>query len=163
MPHSFRRISAIALFATLIAAVAPIAGAQNSAADNGKQELPPKERLAAEVYTVERIKPLLDEAFERLMQLGLRNVKYRAGDGSLGWPEKAPFDRILISAGAPTLPEELLRTQLVDGGIAILPVGPLDRQVLVEVRREGLGLKTTDICLCRFVKLVGENAWSEPE
>jgi protein-L-isoaspartate(D-aspartate) O-methyltransferase len=98
-----------------------------------------------------------------MMQLGLKNVKFRAGDGSVGWPERAPFDRILISAGAPTLPEELLRTQLVDGGIAILPVGPMERQVLVEVRREGLGLKTQDICLCRFVKLVGENAWGEAD
>jgi protein-L-isoaspartate(D-aspartate) O-methyltransferase len=118
-------------------------------------------RLCNEVYTVERIKPLLDDAWERLMQLQLRNVRFRHGDGSLGWPVAAPFDRILISAGAPELPDEILRTQLVDGGIAILPVGPIDRQVLIEIRREGISLRRTDICLCRFVKLIGEHAWED--
>jgi len=117
-------------------------------------------RLAGEVYSIERVKPLLDEAFERLMDLGSRNVHFRHGDGSVGWPEKAPFDRILIAAGAPKLPEELLKTQLADGGVAVLPVGPQDEQMLVSVRRTADTLEATDISPCRFVKLIGQHGWA---
>ena len=116
-------------------------------------------RLAGEVYTVERVKPLLDAAFERVLGLGAKNVHFRLGDGTLGWPEAAPFDRVLITAGAPELPRHLLLGQLKDGGIAVLPVGPQDDQMLVEVRRQGDGLTVTDICPCRFVKLIGQEGW----
>jgi protein-L-isoaspartate(D-aspartate) O-methyltransferase len=118
-------------------------------------------RLAAEVYTVERIKPLLDEAWERLMSLDIRNVHYRFGDGTAGWPEFAPFDRILITAGAPSVPKRLLLSQLVDGGIAVFPVGDQDEQMLVEIRRSGDRLDSADICPCRFVKLIGQEGWSQ--
>ena len=120
-------------------------------------------RLAKDVYSVERIKPLLDEAFERLMDLGIRNVHLRFGDGTVGWPEAAPFDRILIAAGAPALPTELLRTQLADGGLAVLPVGPEEEQMLVTVRRKGAKLETTEVCPCRFVKLVGQEGWKSAD
>src|SRR5687768_2159943 len=116
-------------------------------------------RLAREVYSIERVKPLLDEAFERVLALGARNVHFRHGDGTLGWPEQAPFDRVLIAAGAPVLPTSLLNSQLTDGGIAVLPVGPHDEQMLVEVRKTGDNLVTTDICPCRFVKLIGDEGW----
>jgi protein-L-isoaspartate(D-aspartate) O-methyltransferase len=116
--------------------------------------------IAAEVYSVERIKPLLDEAFERLMDLGIRNVHFKHSDGSLGWPEKAPFDRIIITAGAPELPRQLLLSQLIDGGVAVLPYGPQDQQTLVAVKRVGNRLMETEICGCRFVKLVGEQGWA---
>jgi protein-L-isoaspartate(D-aspartate) O-methyltransferase len=116
-------------------------------------------KLSREVFSVERVKPLLDEAFERLGELGVRNVHFRHGDGTLGWIEQAPFDRILIAAGAPTLPQTLLRQQLADGGIAVLPIGPEDEQMLVSVRREGEQLHTTDVCPCRFVKLIGNEGW----
>src|SRR5687768_6006217 len=76
--------------------------------------------LCREVFSIERVKPLLDEAFHRLGELGIRNVRLRLGDGTLGWPEAAPFDRILIAAGAPTLPQTLLLDQLADGGLAVL-------------------------------------------
>jgi protein-L-isoaspartate(D-aspartate) O-methyltransferase len=118
-------------------------------------------KLASQVYSVERVKPLLDQAFERVMDLGLRNAHFRHGDGTLGWPEAVPFDRIIITAGAPELPRELLLSQLVDGGVAILPAGPEDDQMLIEVRREGSHLKVTDICPCRFVKLIGKQGWPE--
>jgi protein-L-isoaspartate(D-aspartate) O-methyltransferase len=118
-------------------------------------------KLAGEVYSIERVKPLLDEAFERLMELGIRNVHLRHGDGTLGWPEQAPFDRIIITAGAPEIPKALLLGQLKDGGLAVLPAGPRDEQMLVEVRREGLQLKTTEICSCAFVKLIGKEGWDE--
>jgi protein-L-isoaspartate(D-aspartate) O-methyltransferase len=116
-------------------------------------------KLAKAVYSVERVKPLLDEAFDRLGELGIRNVHFRNGDGTLGWAEEAPFDRILIAAGAPSLPQTLLRQQLVDGGIAVLPIGPEDEQMLVSVRRERDQLHTTDVCPCRFVKLIGNEGW----
>ena len=116
-------------------------------------------RLAREVYSIERVKPLLDEAFERVMSLGIHNVHFRYGDGTLGWPDQAPFDRVLIAAGAPVLPKALMLSQLKDGGIAVLPVGPQDEQMLVEVRRKGDELVSTDVCPCRFVKLVGEEGW----
>lgn len=116
-------------------------------------------KLAREVFSVERVKPLLDDAWERLMELGSRNVHFRFGDGTLGWPEAAPFDRILITAGAPELPKELLQTQLADGGLAVLPIGPQDEQMLVEVRRRGHALDVQDVCACRFVKLIGKEGW----
>ena len=118
-------------------------------------------KLAGQVYSMERVKPLLDEAWERLMDMGVRNVHFRFGDGTKGWPEEAPFDRILITAGAPELPKNLLLQQLKDGGIAVLPIGPQDRQVLVEVRRHGQRLETTEVCGCRFVKLIGEEGWAK--
>jgi len=118
-------------------------------------------RLAKEVWTIERLKPLLDGAFERLMDLALRNIHFRHGDGTLGWKVAAPFDRILIAAGAPAVPENLLRDQLVDGGLAILPVGTEEEQMLVAVHRNGDKLIQTDICPCRFVKLVGSEGWKD--
>jgi protein-L-isoaspartate(D-aspartate) O-methyltransferase len=118
-------------------------------------------KLAREVYSIERVKPLLDEAFERLMDLGIRNVHLRYGDGTRGWPEYAPFDRILIAAGAPQIPRSLLMAQLKDGGIAVLPVGDDDQQMLVSVHRRGDLLQSNHITPCRFVKLIGEEGWSE--
>lgn len=118
-------------------------------------------KLAGQVYTIERVKPLLDEAFERVLEVGIRNVHFRHGDGTLGWPEEAPFDRVLITAGAPQVPRALLLGHLKDGGIAVLPAGPDDDQMLVEARREGHDLKITDICPCRFVKLIGKEGWGE--
>lgn len=118
-------------------------------------------RLAKEVYSIERVKPLLDEAFERVLALGVKNVHFRHGDGTHGWPEAAPFDRILIAAGAPAVPKTLLQAQLKDGGIAVLPVGPNDEQMLVEVRKRDAQLISTDICPCRFVKLIGDEGWRD--
>ncbi|HEV2294463.1 MAG TPA: protein-L-isoaspartate(D-aspartate) O-methyltransferase [Tepidisphaeraceae bacterium] len=120
-------------------------------------------RLAGEVFSVERVKPLLDEAWHRLMDMNVRNVHFRHGDGTLGWPEAAPFDRILIAAGAPSLPKDLLLSQLTDGGLAVLPVGPEDEQMLISVRRNGSKLQTTEVCPCRFVKLVGQEGWSKAD
>lgn len=116
-------------------------------------------RLGAGVWTVERIKPLLDAAFSRLSDLGIRNVHCRLGDGTLGWPEAAPFDRILIAAGAPKIPADLLLSQLVEGGIAVIPVGPNDAQMLQKITRRGGELLSVNLCSCRFVKLIGQEGW----
>ena len=118
-------------------------------------------QLAGEVYTVERVKPLLDEAFERLMSLGYRNVHLHYGDGTKGWEKNAPYDRILVTAGAPELPRALLLSQLKDEGVAVLPVGPQDEQMLVEVTRSGRRMEMKEICACRFVKLIGEAGWKD--
>jgi protein-L-isoaspartate(D-aspartate) O-methyltransferase len=121
--------------------------------------------LAKEVFTIERVKPLLDEAWERLMELGCRNVRFRWGDGTVGWPDAgaAPFDRILIGAGAPTLPRELLLKQLTDGGIAVLPIGPQNEQMLVAITRRGDELVSEEITPVRFVRLIGKEGWPEEE
>jgi protein-L-isoaspartate(D-aspartate) O-methyltransferase len=120
-------------------------------------------KLAAEVYTIERIKPLLDLAFERLMDLNCRNVKFRLGDGTLGgsggWAEAGPFDRIMITASAPAIPRALFSTQLKDGGLAILPVGSQQEQMLTAVWRRGDELEPRDISMCRFVPLIGAEGW----
>ena len=115
-------------------------------------------KLAREVYTIERVKPLLDDAWERLMELGIRNVRFHFGDGTVGWPNDAelPFDRMLIAAGAPSLPKELLMNQLSDGGLAVLPVGPQNEQTLIAVRREGERLHQEQITPVRFVPLIGQ-------
>jgi len=118
-------------------------------------------RLAADVFTIERIKPLLDAAWERLMGMGIRNAHFRHGDGTAGWPTAAPFDRLVVTASAPELPELLLRTHLVDGGIAVLPIGRGENQMLIEVRRIGDTLETADVCPCRFVRLIGQEGWPE--
>jgi len=116
-------------------------------------------RLCRDVYSVERVKPLLDDAFHRLMDLNVRNVHFRHADGTLGWAEAAPFERVLIAAGAPAVPQKLLLEQLSDGGLAVLPVGPEDEQMLVVVKRDGAKLHTTDVCPSRFVKLIGREGW----
>ncbi len=120
-------------------------------------------KLASEVYTIERLKPLLDEAFHRLFLLNLQNVRFRYGDGSEGWPAEAPFDRILIAAGAPELPRSLLLSHLKDGGLAVLPVGPRTEQTLLGVRRRGNDLLTASIIRCKFVPLIGKAGWSHDE
>ena len=106
---------------------------------------------------------MLDEAFEKLLAMNFRNIHYKFGDGTLGWPEAGPFDRILITAGAPVVPQSLLLGQLADGGIAVMPVGELDNQMLVKIQRHGDKLETQEICACRFVKLIGKEGWADQE
>ena len=97
------------------------------------------------------------------MELGIRNVHFHFGDGTLGWPkpDELPFDRILIAAGAPALPRELLLKQLADGGLAVLPVGPQNEQTLIAVRREGDRLHQEQITPVRFVPLIGQEGWPD--
>jgi protein-L-isoaspartate(D-aspartate) O-methyltransferase len=114
--------------------------------------------LASRVYTVEWHLKLLRQAAERLELLGIRNVTYRCGDGSCGWPEMGPFDAILCAAGAPEVPVAL-REQLAPGGRLVLPVGSQEEQTLVRVTRGRDGWRMETLLACRFVRLVGRAGW----
>jgi len=114
--------------------------------------------LAAEVWTVERHEELSDKAREILARLGYANVHVVYGDGSLGLPEQAPFDKILVAAAAPRIPQSLV-TQLVDGGRLVVPVGNRYEQQVQVVRKAGGETVVTGHDLCRFVPLVGQEGW----
>lgn len=106
------------------------------------------------LYTVERWPDLSRRAQGVLESLGLRNVIYKAGDGSLGWQSWAPYDRILVAAGAPVTPDAL-KKQLADGGRLVIPVGGRETQRLIRIDRQGDTFSETDLGECRFVPLVG--------
>lgn len=105
------------------------------------------------IYSVERIKPLQDRARERLRQLNIRNVMLKHADGGMGWPERGPFDGIIVTAAPMEVPAELL-DQLADGGVLVAPVGE-EHQVLVEVIRNGDRFERRELEPVRFVPLLG--------
>jgi len=110
--------------------------------------------LAREISTVERIAPLLQRAQSLLLQLGYENISFRQGDGSRGWLEAAPFDRILVAAAAASIPQPLV-DQLADTGLLVIPVGPSeDYQTLTVLRRVGAHVEKSESIGCRFVPLV---------
>jgi protein-L-isoaspartate(D-aspartate) O-methyltransferase len=115
-------------------------------------------RLCRRVYTLERYRDLLLEAEQRFARLGLNNITSRAGDGTLGWREQAPFERIIVTAAAHDVPP-VLAEQLADGGLMVVPVdhGPGDQRLL-RVRRAENGLETEDLGEIRFVPLVADAA-----
>ncbi len=115
--------------------------------------------LAAEVFTVERIPELADAAHALLDELGVTNVSFRVGDGSLGWSEAGPFQAILVTAGAPEPPPSLLRQLDPDGGRLVAPIGEHERQELVCVQREGTSWVNERLMACRFVPLLGAEGW----
>lgn len=109
--------------------------------------------VAPDVYSVERIKALLDRAKENLRPLRLPNLRLKYADGSMGLPEAAPFDSIILAAAAPVIPKALL-TQLAPGGRMILPVGEIEQILLLIERNLGGGFKETRYDLVRFVPLL---------
>ena len=114
--------------------------------------------LAAEVWTVERHAELAEKAREILAGLGYSKVHVVHGDGSLGLAEPAPFDKILVAAAAPRIPESLV-SQLADGGRLVAPVGSRSEQQVHIVRKQGRESIVTTHELCRFVPLVGAEGW----
>lgn len=118
--------------------------------------------LAREVYTVERLPNLAQRAEEVLRQLGYTNVHIRVGDGTLGWPEHAPYEAIIVTAASPEVPAPLL-DQLADGGRLVAPVGPRWNQTLVRVRREGDRFRRERLTAVAFVPLVGKHGWREDD
>ncbi|MCL6480437.1 MAG: protein-L-isoaspartate(D-aspartate) O-methyltransferase [Firmicutes bacterium] len=119
-------------------------------------------RLAREVFTIEQREVLARAAIERLVRLGLSNVHVRIGDGTLGWPEQAPFDAIVVTAAAPRIPPPLLE-QLAEGGRLVIPVGDEHQQELWQVRKHGTQISTRVVNYCRFVPLRGQYGWPETE
>jgi len=116
--------------------------------------------LADEVHTIERRSDLARNAANALEQLGLENVYVHVGDGSLGWPEQAPFDGIIVTAAAPSVPQALL-SQLADGGRLVIPVGSRGGQFLERWRRKVDDYSCGNIIPVAFVPLIGEQGWRD--
>jgi len=115
-------------------------------------------RVAARVCTVERIGKLAARARQTLESIGVSNVWVRAADGTVGWADEAPFDRILVAAGGPSVPPPLLE-QLAEGGRLVMPVGSEDAQRLQVVDKIGGETRVREDSSCVFVKLIGKYAW----
>ena len=115
--------------------------------------------LALEVFSVERLPALLRSASERLQRLGFLNVHLHPGNGSLGHPERQPYDALIVSAAAPDIPQPLL-DQLADRGRMVLPLGAQEQQVLVRVEKHGTNIIRQELAGCIFVPLMGRFGWT---
>ncbi len=116
--------------------------------------------LASQVVTIERHAPLSAGAGQTLAELDYENVTLLVGDGTLGHADRAPYDRIIVTATAERYPAALYE-QLRTGGILVMPIGRQDKQVLQAVRKTASGPTTTNLSGCRFVPLIGEQGWPE--
>lgn len=116
--------------------------------------------LAAQVFSVERIRPLLDSAREAIRQCEVSNISLMLGDGTYGWKAYAPYDAILVGAASPDVPQPLLE-QLAEGGRLLVPVGSREEQQLVLVTRRGNNFERETLTAVRFVPLVGDHGWTE--
>jgi len=114
--------------------------------------------LSRVVFTVERVAELTERARITLSELGYKNIRFLVGDGTLGWDEDAPFDRIIVTAGAPKVPPPLL-AQLAEGGKMVIPVGDEFGQDLLLVEKRKDKVKEKIVCRCVFVKLLGKEGW----
>ena len=117
--------------------------------------------LAGEVITVERLASLADSARGALALLGYVNVCVKLAELRLGWQRKAPYDAIIVAAGAPRLPNELI-DQVADNGRLVVPVGPPESQELLKITKSGSSHAIQSLGGCKFVPLIGEGAWDEP-
>ena len=119
--------------------------------------------MGLEVYSVERLKELFCRTSDQLIRLHYRRIRLKLADGTCGWPEAGPFDRIIVTAGGPSLPPPLLE-QLADPGILVVPVGKDRReQRLVRVVKNGGQVHTADLGGVSFVDLVGNHGWKVPD
>ncbi len=116
--------------------------------------------ICGQVCTIEREADLLENAKRILSKEGYKNIDFRCGDGTRGIEEAAPFDGIIVTAGAPLVPETL-KLQLAEGGRLVIPVGGMFGQMLVAVQRKGDEFTEENICGCVFVPLIGEYGWPE--
>ena len=116
-------------------------------------------RLADRVFSIERIAPLASRARETLEGLGVANVAIRAADGTIGWTEYEPFDRIIVTAGAPSVPPSLLE-QLDDPGILVIPVGSQGLQELQVIEKTDGAIAMRKAGGCVFVPLLGREGWN---
>ena len=115
-------------------------------------------QLVPQVFSIERIEALSEQAKANLEKLGIRNVSLCVGDGTLGWKAHAPFDAILVSAGSPSVPQPLL-DQLADGGRLLVPEGDLEAQHLMIYTRRGERTEKREVAPVRFVPLIGSHGW----
>ncbi|MFC1808435.1 protein-L-isoaspartate O-methyltransferase, partial [Candidatus Omnitrophota bacterium] len=116
--------------------------------------------LCSKVYTIERVPFLGKAAQERLNMLGYSNIEVRIGDGSLGLREFAPYDGIVVTSGAPSVPQPL-KDQLADDGLLVVPVGNNASQELTVVEKKNDSFIQTENCSCVFVPLIGKYGWQE--
>ncbi len=115
--------------------------------------------LAEQVFSVDRLKELTEDSEVVLKELGYKNITLKTGDGTLGWEEFAPFDKIIVSAGAESVPQPLLK-QLKSPGRLVMPVGPKSGQKLILIEKTVKGDELEkDICGCAFVPLIGKYGW----
>jgi protein-L-isoaspartate(D-aspartate) O-methyltransferase len=114
--------------------------------------------LSKTVFTVERIRPLMERAKELLEKQGFQNILFRTSDGTLGWKDFQPYDAIMVTAGSPKMPEPLLK-QLSEGGKMVIPVGNRFGQDLIKVTRAKNGYMQQNLGGCRFVDLIGTHGW----
>ena len=112
------------------------------------------------VYTIERIRALYIQARKLLDRLNYHNIIMRCSDGTTGWQDESPFDAIMVTAGAPEVPEKLL-DQLAAGGRMIVPVGNQHSQDLIKITKDKAGIHRSNLGGCRFVKLIGAQGWKE--
>ena len=115
-------------------------------------------KLADWVFSIERLPNLSRRAQANLEKVGVFNVNLIVGDGTKGWPEEAPYDAIIVTAGAPATPEPL-KEQLAEGGRLVIPVGDHRVQTLMRITRKGDDFVEEDLGGCRFVDLIGEYGW----
>jgi protein-L-isoaspartate(D-aspartate) O-methyltransferase len=115
-------------------------------------------QLASQVFSIERIPALLDTARDTLRKIGVRNVSFLLGDGTLGWRQYGPYDAILVGAGAPAVPSTY-HEQLTEGGRILIPIGDREEQTLFMYTRRGDKLEEMEIAPVRFVPLVGKYSW----
>lgn len=118
--------------------------------------------LADRVFTIERIPEIGIAARERLTGMGYSNIIFRIGDGTVGWREMSPFDRVIVTAGAPKIPS-FLEEQIRIGGCCVVPVGDASNQSLVRVTRNDTGVREEVLCSCTFVPLIGREGWASGE
>jgi len=117
-------------------------------------------QLAEKVYTVERIRVLMVKARTLLAELECNNVLFKAYDGTLGWQEHAPYDAIMVTAGAPSIPEPLLE-QLAEGGRLLIPIGDRSSQDLMRITKKKGKYLQENLGGCRFVNLIGLHGWKD--
>ena len=118
--------------------------------------------LAAQIFTIERVKPLVKKTKELLEGLKYKNIVFKTFDGTYGWRDQSPFDAILISAATPSIPKSLIE-QLADKGRLVAPVGERESQDLIVLNKNGNRVVERKIGSCKFVPLIGKFAWSEEE
>jgi len=117
-------------------------------------------QITPTVYSIERIPSLAESASATLRQIGFGQPLIKIGDGSYGWPEEAPFDGIVVTSAAPSIPE-ILKSQLADGGRLVIPVGTMHSQMLYKIVRSGSEFSCKEITPCVFVPLIGRHAWND--